>query len=94
MQLWQRQVDGNFLRTIGSLKMIVQPKPIHGEIRFILIREAVNHPTFTRTMLASGYEQSVGCAMAAVERIAARLAASLSFVGSQMNGRADIESMA
>ena len=33
MQLWQKQADGNFLRTIGSFRMIVQPKPIYGEIR-------------------------------------------------------------
>ena len=94
MQLWQKQADGNFLRTIGSFRMIVQPKPIYGEIRFILIREPLNRPGFTGAILASGYEQSVACAMAAVEKVAARLTATLSFVHSHMNERSGIEAIA
>jgi hypothetical protein len=91
MQLWQKQADGNLLRTIGSFRMIVQPKPINGEVRFILIRQRVNRSGVTSAMLASGYEQSVGCAMAAVEKMAARLMSTISSVGSQMSGRVGVE---
>jgi hypothetical protein len=94
MQRWQKQADGNLLRTIGNFRMVVHSKPISGAIRFILIREAVNCPGFAGAMLASGYEQSVGCAMAAVEKMAARLMATISSVGSQMNGRAGVEAAA
>jgi len=94
MQLWQKQADGNFLRTVESFRMIVQPKPIYGEIRFILIREAASRPGFTGAILASGYEQSVACAMAAAEKVAARLTATLSSVRSQMNGQSGIKAVA
>jgi hypothetical protein len=83
-----------FVAEIGNFRMIVHSKPVHGAIRFILIREAVNDPGFTGAMLASGYEQSVGCAMAAVEKMAARLMATISSVGSQMNGRAGVKAAA
>jgi hypothetical protein len=88
------QDQRNAQRTIGNFRMIVHSKPVNGAVRFILIREAVNRPGFTGAMLASGYEQSVGCAMAAVEKMAARLMATISSVGLQMNGRAGVEAAA
>ena len=94
MQRWQKQADGNLLRMIGNFRVVVHSKPLNGAIRFILIREVVNCPDFTGAMLASGYEQSVGCAMAAVEKMAARLMATIPSVGSQMNGRAGVEAAA
>jgi len=94
MQRWHKQADGNLLRTIGNFRMIVHSKPIHGAVRFILIRETATGPGFTGAMLASGYEQSVGSAMAAVEKMAARLMTTISSVGLQMNGPAGVEAAA
>jgi hypothetical protein len=72
-QPWQKQSDGSLLRTLGNLRLVVQPHPVNGAIRFLLIREAANRPGIMGALIRSGYEQSVACAMAAAEKIAARL---------------------
>ena len=92
MQLWHKQADGRLLRTVGPLKMVIHPHPIHGAIRFILIRESPNHPGGSLgAMIASGYKESVGCAMAAVEKMAGRLIATVSSASSSVSHQADLE---
>jgi len=68
MQHWQQQTDGSLLRAAGDLRLIVQP--VQGAARFILIREASDHPGGFAAMIASGHKQSVPCAMAAAEKMA------------------------
>lgn len=91
MQSWQKQVDGRLVRMAGALTMIVQPNSIHGAIRFILLREAAQHPGFPDAMIVSGYEESVGGAMAAVERIAGRLTARTCRPGSEVSGQVTVK---
>jgi len=91
MQLWHKQADGRLLRTVGPLKMVIHPHPIHGAIRFILIREPSNHPGSLGAMIASGYKESVGCAMAAVEKMAGRLIATVSSASSSVSHQADLK---
>lgn len=82
MQLWEKQLDGSFLRKIGNLRMVILPNLINGTVRFILIQDAANYPD-TGAMIRSGHTESVACAMAAAENIAVRLMALMAPTASQ-----------